>query len=523
MALDALVFDDRFTADLPADPDERVVSRQVPGAAYSWVRPTPVRAPTVIGYSCEVGALLGLPDDIAGDPAFAQAMVGNTLLAGSRPYAVNYGGHQFGHWAGQLGDGRAIALGEVVAAGGRWTLQLKGAGRTPYSRGADGLAVLRSSLREFLCSEAMAHLGVPTTRALSLTLTGEQVVRDMLYDGNPREEPGAVVCRVAPSFVRFGNFEIFAHRSEHDLLRRLADHVVTRHFPHLGPPGPATYMALYREVVERTADLMVDWMRVGFVHGVMNTDNLSILGLTIDYGPYGWLEDVNPGWTPNTTDAGGRRYRYGHQPAVAHWNLAQLGNALVPLVDDATALQEALDGYPERYAAGWRAAMAAKLGLRRFEDGDEPLIEDLLALQTSVETDMTIWYRLLCDLPTGGPETGPEAAGLDGALYGEPGAEHRAATQVWLDRWAERVRRDGRSDAERAEAMRAVNPRYVLRNYLAQLAIDRAEAGDYGGISELQDTLRRPYEDQPGRDHLAAKRPDWARTRVGCSMLSCSS
>jgi uncharacterized protein YdiU (UPF0061 family) len=268
---------------------------------------------------------------------------------------------------------------------------------------------------------------------------------------------------------------------------------------------------------------MVDWMRVGFVHGVMNTDNLSILGLTIDYGPYGWLEDVNPGWTPNTTDAGGRRYRYGHQPAVAHWNLAQLGNALVPLVDDATALQEALDGYPERYSAGWRAAMAAKLGLRRFEDGDEPLIEDLLALQTSVETDMTIWYRLLCDLPTGGPETGPEAASLDGALYGEPGAEHRAATQAWLDRWAERVRRDGRSDAERAEAMRAVNPRYVLRNYLAQLAIDRAEAGDYGGISELQDTLRRPYEDQPGRDHLAAKRPDWARTRVGCSMLSCSS
>jgi uncharacterized protein YdiU (UPF0061 family) len=255
-----------------------------------------------------------------------------------RPYAARYGGHQFGVWAGQLGDGRAITLGELMPRPGeRWELQLKGAGRTPYSRTADGRAVLRSSVREFLCSEAMHFLGVPTTRALSLVATGDIVVRDMFYDGNPMPEPGAVVCRVAPSFVRFGNFEIHASRGENELLQRLADYIITEHFKELGPPTPEVYKLWFEEVCRRTGVMIAHWMRVGFVHGVMNTDNMSILGLTIDYGPYGWLEGYDPAWTPNTTDLPGRRYAYGRQPDVAAWNLARLANALGPLIEDVPA------------------------------------------------------------------------------------------------------------------------------------------------------------------------------------------
>src|SRR3569623_2446364 len=263
-----------------------------------------------------------------------------------QPWASNYGGHQFGHWAGQLGDGRAITVGEIInAAGQRWELQLKGAGPTPYSRHADGRAVLRSSIREFLCSEAMHHLGVPTTRALCLVETGEAVVRDMFYDGHPREEPGAIVCRVAPSFVRFGHFELPYARNDVALLRQLADFTIRRAFPHLRGQGEALYADWFGVVCERTARLMALWMRVGFVHGVMNTDNMSILGLTIDYGPYGWIDDYDPDWTPNTTDAEGRRYRFGAQPQVAYWNLTRLAGALAPAFESVEPLQAGLERY----------------------------------------------------------------------------------------------------------------------------------------------------------------------------------
>ncbi|MEQ1508757.1 MAG: protein adenylyltransferase SelO family protein, partial [Myxococcota bacterium] len=312
-------FDDRFVRSLPADPDRAPYPRQVHGACFSEVAPTPVAAPTVVAVADEVAVTLGWDPREEG---FAEVMAGNRLLPGMRPYAACYGGHQFGHWAGQLGDGRAITLGEAVAPDGqRWDVQLKGSGRTPYSRGADGRAVLRSSVREFLCSEAMFHLGVPTTRALALVTTGEGVVRDMFYDGRPETEPGAIVCRVAPSFVRFGSFEIHAARGDRATLEALAAFVVEAWWPELGPPSPAVYAAWFEQVADRTARLVVDWQRVGFVHGVMNTDNLSILGLTLDYGPYGWLEGFDPDWTPNTTDAERRRYRYGMQPQVAGWNL----------------------------------------------------------------------------------------------------------------------------------------------------------------------------------------------------------
>src|SRR5690606_667903 len=314
--------------------------RQVHGAAWSRVMPAPVAAPRLVADSPEVAARLGFDADDRADPAFAAVFGGNALLPGMDPWAANYGGHQFGHWAGQLGDGRATSLGEAIDAdGGRHELQLKGAGPTPYSRGADGRAVLRSSLREFLCSEAMHHLGVPTTRALSLVATGEAVVRDMFYDGHPRPEPGAIVCRVAPSFLRFGSFELPASRGDVVLLRALAEFCIWRDFPWLlggragrplaalreaGAFDEALFAAWFHEVCVRTARLVGHWMRVGFVHGVLNTDNMSILGLTIDYGPYGWIDDYDPDWTPNTTDAQGRRYRFGWQPRVAHWNLGRL-------------------------------------------------------------------------------------------------------------------------------------------------------------------------------------------------------
>ncbi|HLM52293.1 MAG TPA: protein adenylyltransferase SelO family protein, partial [Pseudoxanthomonas sp.] len=290
--MDALAFDNRFLAALPGDPRTGPGIREVRGAAWSRVDPTPVSAPRLIAWSPEVAALLDLEEADIASPAFAEVFGGNALLPGMQPYAANYGGHQFGNWAGQLGDGRAISLGEIVnRAGQRWELQLKGAGRTPYSRSADGRAVLRSSIREFLCSEAMHHLGVPTTRALSLVATGERVVRDMFYDGNAAPEPGAIVCRVAPSFLRFGNFELPTSRGDYGLLRQLADFTIERDFPELQGDGEALYAAWFASVCERTALMIAHWMRVGFVHGVMNTDNMSILGLTIDYGPYGWIDD----------------------------------------------------------------------------------------------------------------------------------------------------------------------------------------------------------------------------------------
>ncbi len=513
-----LNFVNLFTTVLPADPIEENYRRQVSDALFSRVNPTPVRAPELVAFSPETAGLIGLtPEDCATD-VFLQTFAGNEMLPGMDPHATCYGGHQFGNWAGQLGDGRAINLGEIEYAGDHYMLQLKGAGLTPYSRTADGLAVLRSSLREFLCSEAMFHLGVPTTRALSLITTGESVVRDMLYDGHPEEEPGAVVCRVSPSFVRFGHFQMLTARNELDLLREFTDYVIGRDFSHLieGEINRDTYVAWFREVCSRTAALMVEWMRVGFVHGVMNTDNMSILGETIDYGPYGWLEDFDPDWTPNTTDAANRRYRYGQQPAIGQWNLMQLANALVPLFEDTKPLEEALSEYAQSYEAGWQDTMAAKLGLKEY---DADLVNTLLNLLTATETDMTIFFRRLAAVDA----NAPQAETLTDAYYQTPRPDVAGQTQAWLTRYAGVLEIQGVDPDERPRVMNAVNPKYVLRNYIAQLAIDDAEQGDFARVRELLDVLRRPYDEQSEHEDYAAKRPEWARTRVGCSMLSCSS
>jgi serine/tyrosine/threonine adenylyltransferase len=532
--LDALPFTNRWTAALPADPDSEVRPRPVSGAAYTRVEPSPVSSPRTLAVSTEVADLLGLAPVAVDSQDFAEVFAGNRVPDGADPHAQNYGGHQFGNWAGQLGDGRAISLGEVRdARGGFQTLQLKGAGPTPYSRGADGRAVLRSSLREYLCSEAMHHLGIPTTRALSLVATGDEVVRDVLYDGNPSPESGAVVCRVAPSFTRFGTFQLPASRGELGLLRRLVDTTIALDFPHLTATSDPSFedllAAWFDEVVVRTADLVVDWMRVGFVHGVLNTDNMSILGLTIDYGPYGWLEDFDPGWTPNTTDAATRRYRYGAQPQVAHWNLLQLAQALATLVpDDTSGLEAALNRFPECYHSRYLAMMATRLGWGDPDpERDVALIETLFGVLTSAEIDQVLFFRDLARVPVGPEATDDELLAPLGDAWYEPTAitgEVRDGLIAWLRSWSERVRSGGvADDAERRRHMDAVNPRFVLRNYLAQEAIDAAEAGDTELLDELHEVLRRPYDEQPGKERFAERRPEWARTKVGCSMLSCSS
>ena len=527
--LSTLHFDNRFVRELPADPLTENQRRQVMKSCYSYIEPTQVKHPQLLAYSKEVAQLIDLDEQDCFSSLFTQVFSGNKVLNGMQPYAQCYGGHQFGNWAGQLGDGRAINLGEVVnQQGQRHTLQLKGAGETPYSRSADGLAVLRSSVREFLCSEAMFHLGVPTTRALSLITTGESVVRDMFYDGRPKAEPGAIVCRVAPSFLRFGSYELFSARGDIDTLKQLVDYTIRTDFPHIGEPSVEVYLNWFKEVCERTADMIVHWMRVGFVHGVMNTDNMSILGLTIDYGPYGWLEDYNPDWTPNTTDANSRRYRFGHQPQIAQWNLFQLANAIYPLIEQAEPLQEIIQNYTHVYTEKWQLMRTDKLGLNSFvSETDDALNHELHEILQLAETDMTIFYRKLADLDTESLEQSDQQllASLMDAYYAPDALTTNDKTRIcnWLRDYQKRVQLDGTPDTVRKQKMNAVNPKYVLRNYMAQLAIDEAEQGDFTLINELLELLRHPYDEQIDMEHHAAKRPDWARERAGCSMLSCSS
>jgi len=538
--LQALQFVNRFTEQLPADPVTNNKPRQVSGACFSRVKPQSTPAPKLVAYSKEVAEILGLDSEDCESQLFVDVFSGNEQLPDMDTFAMCYGGHQFGNWAGQLGDGRVINLGEVKNSKGQhWTLQLKGSGLTPYSRGADGLAVLRSSVREFLCSEAMFHLGVPTTRALSLLETGQQVVRDMFYNGDAKYEPGAVVCRVAPSFIRMGSFQLFSFRSELDELKQFLNFTITSDFPHLLANGAdlsdqakafEIYGEWFKEVCRTTAELMVHWMRVGFVHGVMNTDNLSILGLTIDYGPYGWLEDYNPGWTANTTDAQGKRYCFGKQPEMAQWNLQQLANAVYQMMKVVEPFQEGLLEYARTYNDGWQKMMASKLGFEVFnKDTDEALINEAQKVLLLTETDMTLFYRHLGDINTDvdlDTVTDKQLMAPLMVAYYKPeqlNDEIRSRTSEWLRAYINRLNQDQRCDADRKAAMNAVNPKYVLRNYLAQLAIDKAEEGDYSEVNELLDVLRNPYDDQAEKERFAKKRPDWARHRAGCSMLSCSS
>jgi uncharacterized protein YdiU (UPF0061 family) len=527
--IDQAVFRNSFVDELRGEiaPDKR--PRQVPGVCYSRVGPTAVRDPHLLAWSDDMGDFLGLsrPDERG---AAVNILAGNSVTPTMKPFAARYGGHQFGNWAGQLGDGRALSLGEIEARDGSWwEIQLKGAGPTPYSRRADGRAVLRSSLREFLCSEAMHWLGVPTTRALSLSGTGDTVVRDMFYSGDPRPEKGAVVARVSPSFIRFGNFEIMATQGETENLRALADYTIRHHYAHLGEPSEAVYLQWFEEICVRTAKMIAHWMSVGFVHGVMNTDNMSILGLTIDYGPYGWLEPYEPDWTPNTTDFGQRRYAFGQQPRVAMWNLMMLARALSPLVSNIEDLGRGLEHYRVTFTQSHQEMTLKKLGLtQQNETEDTALLDELPPYLEESEIDMTLFFRHLSHLAPALISESGDASSLFRELitatsYSEPHAAGHGNLQQWLQRYAQRLR----SEPVEAESIRAsmlgVNPKYVPRNYLAQKAIEAADAGDLSPLHRLMEVLQTPFAEHPNDEDLAAKRPDWARTRPGCATLSCSS
>ena len=508
-----------FTDQLPADPNLENTRREVLEAVYSFVRPIKTSNPTLLHVSDEMQHTLDFSNEDIQSREFLEFVTGNSVLKNSKPFAMCYAGHQFGNWAGQLGDGRAINLGEIKD----WAVQLKGSGPTPYSRTADGLAVLRSSVREYLCSEAMHHLGVPSTRALSLSLTGDQVLRDVMYNGNPAHEKGAIVSRVAKSFLRFGNFEIFAARNDLKNLKTLTDYTIKSHFSHLGKPSKEVYLQFFQEVTNKTLEMIIHWQRVGFVHGVMNTDNMSILGLTIDYGPYGWLEGFDFEWTPNTTDKQHKRYRYGNQPTIGLWNLYQLANALYPLIEEAAPLEKILEGYKSNFEKKSQDMMRAKLGLTSAKETDINIIQSLENNLQATETDMTIFFRTLSSFKKEQPEKGVEL--IQDAFYTPDTIKGNVLNnwKQWFADYAKRLEDETTSADERQQQMNKINPKYVLRNYMAQLAIDKADKGDTSLLEEMYLLLKEPYSEQPKFERWFAKRPEWARHKVGCSMLSCSS
>ncbi|GGG03969.1 protein adenylyltransferase SelO [Pontibacter amylolyticus] len=515
--LSSKIYKKEFVEAFAGDDSGTLTPRQTPGVLYSKARPTPVEKVTLLAWSDELADELGIARP--SEQQEIDILGGNHVTDTMYPYAACYAGHQFGNWAGQLGDGRAITLGEWEAPDGKtWELQLKGAGLTPYSRRADGRAVLRSSVREYLMSEAMHYLGVPTTRALSLVSTGEPVLRDMFYNGNAAYEPGAIVMRVALSFLRFGNFEMLNARKEVDNLRQLIDWTISRYYPHI--IGENKVINWYKEVVDRTAKLMVEWMRVGFVHGVMNTDNMSILGLTIDYGPYSFMDNYDPNFTPNTTDLPGRRYAFGKQPSIGYWNLGALAGALLPLADK-DQLVATLETFKDVYWTEYYAMMGRKLGLDQVTQLDRDLISQFEKTLAELQPDMTIFYQLLIDLPLSVEDEDAVADFFKQALYDDLTSEQKTALYTLISNYLERLNTNKIRRADSQDMMRKANPRFVLRNYLLHQAIEGLEKGDDALFVKLQEAIKKPYSNK--FDEFFQTRPEWASQKAGCSMLSCSS
>ncbi len=484
--LESLTFDNHFA--------------QLPAAFYTRVLPTQLPAPYLVSFNAAVAQLIDLDPAEARRPDFADYLSGNRLLTGSEPLAMLYAGHQFGHFVPQLGDGRAILLGAVRnSAGERWELQLKGAGPTPFSRSGDGRAVLRSTIREYLCSEAMHGLGIPTTRALCIVGSDEEVYRETI-------ETSAVLLRMAPSHVRFGSFEVFYHRRQYDQIRQLADYVIDTHYPELADAADR-YALLLGTVIRRTARLMAQWQAVGFAHGVMNSDNMSILGLTLDYGPYGFLDKYDPGFICNHSDHHGR-YAFDQQPGVGLWNLGRLAQALTPLLPAAhcTAL---LAEYETHFDTYYLTALRAKLGLRTAQSADGELAHALLQTMHSNRVDYTLLFRALGDFDS---SPGARNAALRDQFL------ERAAFDSWAADYRARLTDEQSDDRERRTRMNRVNPKYVLRNYLAETAIRRAQTHDYSEIDRLLALLQQPYDEQPEHQGYAAVPPDWAdEIAVSCS------
>lgn len=514
---------DRLRDRLPGQAERVPGARQVTGAAWVSAWPTPVPAPRIVAADRPLLRDLGLDPALLDDPGFVQVMGGCALYAGMEPWAHNYGGHQFGHWAGQLGDGRALSLGDLEGEDGRrWEIQLKGSGPTPFSRNGDGRAVLRSCLREYVASLAMDALGVPTTRAPLLLATGAQVLRDRFTVGRLAPEPGAIVVRAAPSFLRIGSVQLPVSRGETALAAAVVDLAIERHYPALA--GRADRIpAFLAEVARASARLVSHWQRVGFVHAVLNTDNVHLGGLTIDYGPFGWMEAFDPDYTPNTSDAAGRRYRYGAQPAMMRWNLAALAQALSPLCRDDQALADALPAYDREREALRRRDAAARLGLA---EGPEALAlhERWERLLHEAALDMTLANRALCRLHAGSRSGWmPSLLLADAVTSPRRFAQQLGPLAAWLADYRQCVRAEARGRTERQAAMEKVNPWFVPRNWLLQQAIDAALAEDWAPLERLCRAARQPFREDATLADLVAPCPPGLRAHPGCSRLSCSS
>ncbi|WP_294283248.1 protein adenylyltransferase SelO family protein [uncultured Chryseobacterium sp.] len=504
-----------FIKKFPGDFSGNPIQRNTPKVLFATIAPAGFDHPKRIAFNEKLSEEIGLGTFEEKDLNF---LVGNKLPENVKTYATAYAGHQFGNWAGQLGDGRAILAGEIAnEEGERNEIQWKGAGATPYSRHADGRAVLRSSVREYLMSEAMFHLGIPTTRALSLAFTGEDVVRDMMYDGNPELEKGAVVIRTAESFLRFGHFELMSAQQEYGTLQELADFTIENYFKEISSEGEQKYKDFFENVCRRTADLMVEWYRVGFVHGVMNTDNMSVLGLTIDYGPYSMMDEYNLNFTPNTTDLPGRRYAFGKQGQVSQWNLWQLANALHPLIKDEKFLEEILNDYGSYFWETHDRMLCRKFGFDQLLTSDEKFFTSWQSLMQDLQLDYTLFFSRLENYD----ETADLKKQFENASYTFLNEEDIARLQDFMKSYQHRLEKNLISREKSLELMSKTNPKFILRNYLLYQCIEEINNGKTEMLDMLTQALENPYHEL--YPEFSVKRPSGYDDISGCSTLSCSS
>ena len=505
-----------FLKQFPGDFSGNPMQRQTPGFLFATVDLAEFKNPELLIFNEKLSEEIGLGS--IEDEKDLQFLNASSVPESVKTYATAYAGHQFGNWAGQLGDGRAILAGEIInSVGKKHEIQWKGAGATPYSRHADGRAVLRSSVREYLMSEAMHHLGIPTTRALSLSLTGENVLRDVMYDGNPDYEKGAVMVRIAESFLRFGHFELISAQNDVENLRKLADFAIKNYFPEINPECPEKYAAFFENIALRTAELMVEWYRVGFVHGVMNTDNMSVLGLTIDYGPFSFLDEFDLNFTPNTTDLPGRRYAFGSQAKMAQWNLWQLANALFPLIKDEKILEKILNDFSTDFWRKHDKMMAAKFGFNEVLKNDDQFFTDAQKIMEDLKIDYTLFFNKL--------ETLKEDTDLKShfcnIFYHNLTDKQFSAFEKFTESYFERLKLNTISETESKQLMQQNNPKFVLRNYLLFECINEINSGKRDLLNKLLTALENPYaEIYP---EFSQKRPSLYDGQTGSSTLSCSS
>ena len=504
-----------FIENFPGDFSKNPIQRNTPKVLFSTIDPVGFDEPKLIVFNEKLSEEIGLGKLNDTDLHF---LVGNNLPENIKTYATAYAGHQFGNWAGQLGDGRAILAGEITNNDGKKNeIQWKGAGATPYSRHADGRAVLRSSVREYLMSEAMHHLGIPTTRALSLCFTGENVVRDMMYSGNPQEEKGAVVVRTAESFLRFGHFELMSAQKEIDTLQKLTDFTIKNYYPEITSEGEQKYKDFFQSVCTKTADLMVEWFRVGFVHGVMNTDNMSVLGLTIDYGPFSMMDEYDLNFTSNTTDLPGRRYAFGKQGQISQWNLWQLANALFPLIKDEKKLEKTLNDFSEVFWKKHDEMMARKFGFNEVLEGDDHFFSDFQQVMQDSKADYTLFFNQLEKLQQ---DTDIQEHFKD-IFYAPLSENHLFSFENFIKNYQIRLSKNTISREDSLAIMQSNNPKFILRNYLLFECIKEVNEGKKELLNQLISALENPYEER--YPEFSKKRPPMYDGQTGSSTLSCSS